>query len=127
VYDVRVITKIRKLLQQGYKQRVIARMVGVSSSLVRAVSIGKRQDQHQNKGQPRPGRIFGKLGICPVHGKIKLPCLACAALDYRRRHTEIDWSQSDPLPNDDERIRRMILVQHRELNHIDDKITQGYE
>ena len=126
MYDARVITKIRKLLKQGFKQRWIAKQVGCSQWTVHRVAAGKIASYRLEDDNGRAIRPK-KLGKCPRHGKIRVPCTICAAEKYRREHPEIDWSASDPPPNDDERLRRLTLVQWTIVNRAEFKITQGYE
>jgi hypothetical protein len=125
VYDARIIQRIRALLGKGLKQRAIARKLGVSQGTVSQVFRGKRGDEPAKKA-PRLGRIRDKRK-CPKHGKVELPCVGCAAEGYRTLHPEIDWSQSDPPPNNDERDRRRTLEQMHFVETVVEKIMLGYE
>jgi hypothetical protein len=125
MYAARVIQKIRKLLKQGFKQTWIAGQVGCSVCTVQRVATGKiapyRKEDAKLKAEAR------QAGICPRHGKLKLPCVACAAEKFRRLHPEIDWSQADPPPNNDERDRRRTLEQWQFVHEVEFRITKGYE
>jgi hypothetical protein len=114
------------MLRQGYTHLRIAKVCGVSRTTVSNIANGKVTVVRDPKSAPSGEalRVFGKtFGRCPEHGKIRLPCVICAAELYRKQHPERHWV--DPIPGLNERATAQDIADRwRWFNELDDLVNR---
>lgn len=124
VLNACTISSVKRLLKQGFTHAHIAEKFGIARSTVMNIHKGRVADHHPRRSKPKNL----KIGICPEHGRVTLPCIGCAAIAYRRRHPEKNWLACDPpVSLRDDRAENEITEIYRQIIESDDRLGEAFE
>lgn len=107
-----VVSEVRRLLALGeLSQRKIARLTGVSRSVVRRIATGKRKDRSAKPKEAWEIAGTGKIGKCPTCGaRVKLPCVACLIREIGQPTFETENQAGNTLKLESEHKKRYEQV-----------------